>query len=59
VPGPGQRVQHVHDQLPLLSHAATTEIGADELTAGLAAVGLEFGSWLTGDQVWFTAHAAR
>jgi hypothetical protein len=42
------------------THAwATTEIGPDELTADLAAVGLEFGSWLTGDHVWFTAHAAR
>jgi SAM-dependent methyltransferase len=41
------------------THAwATAEIGPDELTAGLAAAGLEFGRWLTGDHAWFTAHPA-
>ena len=31
------------------------ELGAEELTADLAAAGLTFGSWLTEDQAWFTA----
>jgi SAM-dependent methyltransferase len=41
------------------THAwASTEIGPDELVAGLAASGLVFGRWLTGDHAWFTAHPA-
>ncbi len=41
------------------THAwASNEIGTAELTGNLAAAGLRFGRWLTGDQAWFTAVAA-
>jgi SAM-dependent methyltransferase len=35
------------------------QISEQELAADLAAAGLEFGRWLTGDRAWFTAVPAR
>ncbi|MGH3171086.1 MAG: class I SAM-dependent methyltransferase [Trebonia sp.] len=41
------------------THAWTTYLISDaELAGDLAAVGLRFGDWLTGDHAWFTARAA-
>jgi SAM-dependent methyltransferase len=41
------------------THAWTTyQISDEELAGGLAAAGLRFGDWLTGDHAWFTARAA-
>lgn len=41
------------------THAWTCyEVGEEELGRDLAAAGLRFGSWLTGDHAWFAAHPA-
>jgi SAM-dependent methyltransferase len=41
------------------THAWTShQVSDEELAAGLAAAGLRFGRWLTGDHAWFTARPA-
>jgi SAM-dependent methyltransferase len=41
------------------THAWTSyQISSEQLASDLAAAGLRFGSWLTGDRAWFTARPA-
>jgi SAM-dependent methyltransferase len=48
---------HVGDRV--WTHAFSPyRIGNEELVADLAAAGLTFGEWLTGDHAWFTARPA-